>query len=167
MTANNFFRSPLNLSRLLMLVALSLLLAIQPAAAQFGSDGTTLNDFVLDNQGFAWFKAKPYGLITLRPNPQLRFIADPGNDRGGNALHPDSHYVVEEIIKDVVKTTGSTATWEISWETSPGLAGGYQLKIQSDRGSRSISCAQIAIDRMKKGRQATTQALVVTLSPIL
>jgi hypothetical protein len=165
----NRFHSPLNLPHLLMLVVLSLILtlAIQPAAAQFGSDGTTLNDFVLDNDGHAWFKARPFGTSSLKPSPQLKFIGDPGNVRGGNALHPDSHGVIEDAIKDVIKIAGSSATWSIEWVTAPGLAGGYQLRVKSERGAIDVSCVQIALERMKLGRQAAVSRLLNTLITIL
>jgi hypothetical protein len=157
MTAT-FFKSPLNLPRLLLLAVLSLFiaLAVQPAAAQFGSDGTTLNDFVLDKD------AK-----SLKPEPQLRFMADPGNERGGNALHPESHKFIVELIEDAIKATGSRATWEIAWTTAPGFAGGYQLKVRTDRGDRDMSCAELALARMKHGKQATLARLIVDLQSIL
>ena len=166
---NTLFHPHLNLPRLLMLALLSLLLtlAIQPVSAQFGSDGTTLNDFVLDSNGLAWFKQAPYPAKSLKPDPQLRFIADPGNDRGGNALHPDSHRYVEELIKEVIKMTGSHASYEIAWTTAPGLAGGYQLKVRTDRGNLDVSCVQIAMIRMKLGKQAAIQSLLTSLVTIL
>jgi hypothetical protein len=168
MTAT-FFKSPLNLPRLLLLAVLSLFiaLAVQPAAAQFGSDGTTLNDFVLDKDGYAWWKQKPYGAKSLKPEPQLRFMADPGNERGGNALHPESHKFIVELIEDAIKATGSRAAWEIAWTTAPGFAGGYQLKVRSDRGDKDVSCAELALARMKHGKQATLARLIVDLQSIL
>jgi hypothetical protein len=164
---------PIYLKRLAHLSLIALLafvatFAVQPAAAQFQfGDGTTLNDFVLDADGYAWFKQKPYGHSSLKPNPQLRFIADPGNARGGNALHPESHKQVEDVVRDVVRDTGSYASWEIAWSEGPGLAGGYQIRIRTDRGETSISAVQVGLTLMKVGREQTRRRLIAELASIL
>lgn len=158
-----------NIRRMALAAVLLACLAIIPVVA-FGqslADGTTLGDFVLDQDGYAWLKAKPYGAKTLKPDPQARFIADPGNARGGNALHPQSHSIAEEVVKDAIKATGSDASFEIRWVDGVGLAGGYQVIVRSSRGQQQASAAQIAIDRMKFGRAGARQALERQLSGVL
>jgi hypothetical protein len=133
-------------------ISMIFLLALATLSAQRFDDGTTLPGFVLDAEGCAWHKVRPERAKSHKPEPQACFIADPSTNRGGNALHPKSFPLVEEIAREMVRRDGSTAKWKIEWVDSTGLAGGYQLIVTSERGERSTSCALIAIQRMKKSR---------------
>lgn len=158
-----------NISRWALVAVLLACLALVPVVAfsQNLTDGTTLGDFVLDQDGYAWHKSKAAGAKTLKPEPQARFIADPGNGRGGNALHPASHAIAEEVTKDAIKQTGSDAKFEIRWVDGVGFAGGYQVIVTGDRGQGRVSAAQIALDRMKLGRQGAADALKRQLGSVL
>jgi hypothetical protein len=144
---------------LMMMVATLLLLLAPPAPAQF-DDGTTIPNFVLDADGLAWFKVRPAGVKSFRPPDQARFIADKGSLRGGNSLHPASFGLVEEVVRDAIKSTASDATFEIRWVDSVGLAGAYQVFVTSPgRGETNVSAALIAVWRMQKGRAGAARDL--------
>lgn len=152
-----FIRHCFNLAVLAILSLVVAVIAAPPAAAQTTilqlSDGATLPDFVLDTNGYAFHKKKPFGATSLKPVPQLRFIADPGNVRGGTALHPDSHPLVEQVIKDALRSAGSVSTYEIEWINGVGFAGGWQVTI----GGRSLSLGQIGCWLMQYGKDGAVQ----------
>ncbi len=149
------------------LLSLLIVVAIAPAQSVSFDDGATLTDFVIDNDGLAWFKLPQYGKRGLKPDEQAKFIADKGSVRGSNTLHPTSHWMVEQVAADAIQAFGSQATFRIEWVNAVGTSGGYQLNVTGERGSRQVSCAQIACWRMLKGRRAAAADLQTALVGVL
>lgn len=137
------------------LLALAVLFLVAPAAVfgqSVGYDTPTLKPFLIAVDGRLVYDKTVNGKV-VKPSPAYHAWPYSGNPLASQALDPDDH---ERVINIVRKAVYNEKPVEIGWITAAGFAGGFQVLID---GRPVINALQVAMWHMQFGESVAIDKL--------
>lgn len=131
----------------LFLVALGSLAQREAVGQIAGAYDLATLGMIPDTDGRLWFTEIPAGRGDVKPSPQYRIIPYTSNRLSGQALHPDGHGKVLEIIRAAAEDLRVTMTYR----STAGLAGGYLAVVHGPSRDVEINMLIVALDHMRHG----------------